>query len=92
MKILLIMFYVEKGLQDTLIQRIKNLGSWARINTNVWCIMSYDKTEKTIREILKYEIGDEGRLFVIDITDSSWASSNLPNEVTKRLKVWKQNN
>ena len=39
MKIFLIIFQSdEEDIRNQLIERIKGLGSWARISNNAWCI------------------------------------------------------
>ncbi len=82
----LITFEVEDGLRTSLENQIKDLGAWARITPNTWCILSDDKNTIIIRDALKKVVGDNDRLFVINITDSPWASFCVPKEVTNWLK------
>lgn len=83
---LLVIFEVEKELRTSLIEQLKKLGSWARITANTWCVLSDDKNTIIIRDTLKDAVGDNGRLFVVNITDSAWASFRIPKEVTDWLK------
>lgn len=82
----LVTFEIEDELRPSLIEQLKRLGSWARITTNTWCVMSDDKNTVIIRDALKEAVGDNGRLFVVNITDSAWASYCIPKEVTDWLK------
>lgn len=83
---ILVAFEIEDELQrQEFIKKIKNLGSWARILSNTYIVKSR-KTTITIRDNLRVNIKDSDRLFVVDIEDSAWASTNLPNDVNKWLK------
>lgn len=82
----LVTFEIEDELRPSLIEQLKRLGSWARITANTWCVMSDDKNTVIIRDVLKKAVGDNGRLFVVNITDSAWASYCIPKEVTDWLK------
>ncbi len=83
---LLVTFEVEEDSRNTVIEQLKNLGSWARITANTWCVTSDDKNTVMIRDALKEAVGVYGRVFVVDITDSAWASYGIPKEVTNWLK------
>lgn len=83
---LLVTFEVEENRRNTLIEQLKGLGSWARITANTWCVLSDDKNTVIIRDALKDAVRDAGRLFVVDVTDSAWASFRIPKEVTDWLK------
>lgn len=85
MNMYLITISVNPSTKNSIINRIKNRWGWARISTDAWCI----KTNNNIREIrdeLSVELSESERIFVVDIKDSSWSSSNLPKEVTDWLK------
>lgn len=83
---LLVTFEVAEDRRNSLIEQLKGLGSWARITANTWCVLSDDKNTVIIRDALKEAVGDNGRLFVVNITDSAWASYCIPKEVTDWLK------
>lgn len=84
----LVIFDVSDIRFSAVVKKIHGLGNWARITANVYHILSYTKDCKTIREILREYIGNDGRLFVVETTDCQWASVNLPREVTNLLKKY----
>lgn len=88
MNIFLIIFQSdEEDVRNRLIERIKGLGSWARISYSAWCIKSDRKNTVDIRDSLKgLLINNNGRLMVLNISDSAWASYSVPKEVTSWLK------
>ena len=88
MKIFLIIFQSdEEDIRNQLIERIKGLGSWARISNNAWCIKSDSKNTVDIRDSLKGLLTNNSeRLLVLNISDSAWASYYIPKEVTTWLK------
>ena len=88
MNIFLIIFQSdEEDVRNRLIERIKGLGSWARISCSAWCIKSDYKNTVDIRDSLKgLLINNNGRLMVLNISDSAWASYSVPKEVTSWLK------
>lgn len=88
MKELLIIFEVKStDLHNQLVDEIKKQGSWARLGNNCWCIKTDSKNTVDLRDQLKSVIGNEEcRLFVVNITDSAWASSSIPKEVTNWMK------
>ena len=84
---ILVVFEIENELQrQEFINKIKSLGAWARVLSNVYIVRSSNKTAIAIRDNLRINIKDSDRLFVVDIEDSDWASKNLPIEVNKWLK------
>ena len=88
MKIFLIIFQSDEAdVRNQLVERIKRLGSWARISYNAWCIKSDCKNTVDIRDTLKDLLSNNReRLLVLNITDSAWASYYIPKEVTSWLK------
>lgn len=82
----LIIFETSDDNCSSVVERIKTLGAWARLNDNSWIIKSDDKNTVVIRDSLKEVIADEDRVFVINITESAWASYRIPKEVTTWLK------
>lgn len=84
---ILVAFEIENELhRQEFINKLKSLGAWARVLSNVYIVRSSSKTAITIRDNLRVNIKDSDRLFVVDIEDSDWASKNLPIEVNKWLK------
>lgn len=88
MKEILIVFEAEtQELSGQLVDEIKRQGSWARLGRNIWCIKTDSRNTAEIRDNLKAVIGNRvGRIFVVNITDSAWASFALPKEVTNWIK------
>lgn len=69
--------------KNLIIGLIKKYASWARITDNVWCLKTEIEESSGIRHQLANGIGiksDER------FTTPSWASYNLPKEVTEWLK------
>lgn len=88
MKELLIIFEVDSDeLCKSLIDEIKKQGSWAKLGNSFWCVKTDSKNTAEIRDNLKMVIGNnKGRVFVVNITDSAWASYAIPKEVTNWIK------
>ena len=87
MRKILVVFEIENELQrQEFINKIKSLGAWARVLSNVYIVRSSNKTAVSIRDNLRINIKDSDRLFVVDIEDSNWASKNLPIVFNKWLK------
>lgn len=85
MNVQLIIFSLKEQSKDDIINRIKTRWTWARLTSDAWCIKT-DKESSEIRDELCVGIGKEERIFIADITDSSWGSFNLPEEVNGWLK------
>lgn len=79
----LIVFSDEQN--SDFINKIKSFGSWARLTNQAYAIVS-DKSSIEIRNDLKSVGANLTRLIVIDISDSSWASLNLPVTVSSWMK------
>lgn len=88
MKELLIIFEAEtQELRNQLVDEIKKQGSWARLTGNSWCIKTDSRNTAEIRDNLKAVIGDSvARIFVVNMTNSAWASFAIPKEVTNWIK------
>ena len=72
----------------SIVDIIKEYGQWARITPYSWCIKAEDLKTAEIRDsiISKFTLQDGERLMVLNITDSPWASYNLPKPVADWLK------
>ena len=80
MKEILIIFEAEtQELRNQLVDEIKKQGSWARLTGNSWCIKTDSRNTAEIRDNLT-------RIFVVNMTDSAWASFAIPKEVTNWIK------
>ena len=83
MKAHLIIF---EGLNFTgIIQRIKNIGSWAKIAENTFIVISELNTVE-VRTRICQEESNISKVFVINVTNKSWASYGVKKEVTEWLK------
>lgn len=89
MGLFLVTFFISDNngdLENQLVARIKEQGAWARITPTTWCIKADNITTAQLRDSLLLENNRDIRLFVTEITDSSWASYFLPQEVANWLK------
>ena len=85
----LIIFQIpDESRRLTMINYIKEYGTWARITDNVWCIKNNGKTTAEIRDgfTAKLTLQSTERLMVVNMTSSAWASYYLPKEVADWLK------
>lgn len=89
MNLYLITFSIEdKGRNRSMIEYIKEYGQWARITPSSWCIKAEDLKTAEIRDNLnsKLPLQEGERLMVLNITNSAWASYNVPKSVADWLK------
>lgn len=70
-------------------QMILELNSWARLTNKAYVIRT-EKTAEEIRDQLKKHWGLDTMLFVVDITDSAWASFQVPSMITDAIKTWQK--
>ena len=79
---------VDDGRDQSMVSFIKEYGKWARITPYSWCIKVENLNTAEIRDNLnsKLPLQDGERLVVFNITNSPWASYNLPKPVTDWLK------
>ena len=71
---------------DGLIQKIKNLGAWAKVCESSW-IVKTTLSSVQVRDALRAQIDSNDRLFVVTLTgeaawfnticDSDWLTQNL---------------
>lgn len=85
MKKFLVVFPANIPEQDLIVRRIKTVGPWARITPSSWCVKKDNISTSWLRDFLSAGLNGEN-LFVIDISDSSWASYKLPRDVANWLK------
>lgn len=78
-------FRSENERQD-IINSIKQLGGWARINDYTYCIKCNHSSTVSVRESILGNKNVKCRLFVLNISHSAWASYGLPSEVSAWLK------
>lgn len=67
---------------DTVVSKIKQHYSWARLNNCTYCIKTNKSTEQIRDELSMLGNG----VMVIDITNSTWKSYLIDQQVTEWLK------
>lgn len=82
MKMFLVAFDGEAPL---LVERLKRLGSWARVTENAYCVKRQCKSPVDLRELL-LEKGEAARMLVADMTDCQWATYKMPRPVAEWMK------
>jgi hypothetical protein len=70
-------------------QMILELNSWARLSDKAYVIRT-EKTAGEIRDQLKKHWGLDTKLFVVDMTESGWASFQIPSMITDAIKTWQK--
>ena len=89
MSIFLITFQMSSEARNNeMIKAIKMDGPWARITDTTWCVKAENTTTSEIRDKLnnRVQLNNTEKLFVVNITNSAWASYYLPKEVADWLK------
>lgn len=73
---------------NAMVDVIKRFKYWGRLTDTAWCIGSEVNTTAEMRDLLLFAcpITSNERVFVTNITDSPWASMNIPNEVADFMK------
>lgn len=88
-KTFLIIFQYSQAITPILVEHIKEEEMWAKIADNIWCIKSFDVHPRDVRErYLGLTNNEQGKLMVINITTSSWASAGVSQQVAD----WLNNN
>jgi len=59
--------------------------AWAKPLESVWLIRT-TSTPAQVRDAARNHIDQNDRIFVVDMTNSAWASLNIPDEVAAWLK------
>jgi len=68
-----------------LINHIKSFTFWAKPLKSLWLV----KTDKGIAEVrneLKQYADSNDKIFVIDVTNANWATSNISSQITDWMK------
>lgn len=66
-------------------RRIKAYPNWAKLYPRTWLIRT-NKTTKSVRTELSEVISGRGSIVVINITDSSWSSFRLEDNMVSWMK------
>lgn len=64
---------------------IKKYPNWAKVFARTWLITSKDRPSE-IRDNLSSSIDGEGKILVIEITSSAWASYSIDKTITSWIK------
>ena len=71
---------------DQVVVKIKELGSWAMINTGFWYVSSpYTARQAANHVITAMTAGDE--IYVVDATHNSSVWSSLPEKVDQHIRT-----
>jgi hypothetical protein len=70
---------------ETVIAKIKELGSWAKIEYSFWYVNS-EYTAAQARDYIKPALDASDSLYVIDATNGSAAWQGLSNEVSEFIR------
>lgn len=65
--------------------KIRSFPHWLKLYPRTWLIRSNMSTRR-VRTLLSDSIDGKGTIFVMNVTDSSWASYRLDNDITDWLK------
>lgn len=76
---------------DSLIEEIKKLGSWARVNLSVWYVDSPYTSQEAANKLMSVMDAND-KLFVVDATNNQVSWKKLDQAVVKHLQDhWPKN-
>ena len=67
--------------RNVLVNILKEMGSWARVNRGLWAIQTFTYSVKSIRDVLGANIEVDESVFVADISDSMWSCRGVADSV-----------
>jgi len=67
--------------------QIKSYENWAKLFNRTWLVRS-EKRTSVVRDELRHAILGNGKILVVNVSGSAWATSKVENEVTS----WMHNN
>jgi hypothetical protein len=70
---------------EVIVNGIRSLGPWARVNNNIYLIKSYYSKEYVLNYMRSY-LGPNDMLMVQPFDRYTWRSVNLPQEVVNWIK------
>lgn len=87
MNTLFITYKLEDNANDypQLSVRLKNFPDWVKLFNRAWIIKT-SKSTKSVRDELDDIIGSRGKIVVINITDSPWATAQIDEDVLLWMK------
>jgi len=65
--------------------QLKKYPNWAKLFARVWMIKT-SRSSKRVRDELSDAINGKGKIVVVNITDSAWATYNINDNVLKWMK------
>lgn len=65
--------------------QLKKYPNWAKLFARVWMIKT-SRSSKRVRDELSDAINGKGKIVVINITDSAWATYNINDNVLNWMK------
>ncbi len=71
---------------QTLISKIKELGSWAKITESFWYVDSNYSAEEACHYLAGH-IDNNDKLYIVNSTDNTASMRNLPEEVVSHIKT-----
>ena len=66
-------------------KQLKSYSNWAKLFQRAWIIQT-TKSTRQVRDELAEVIENKGKIVVINITDSGWATYKINSEITKWMK------
>lgn len=63
--------------RNALVNILKKMGSWARINRGLWAIQTFAYSVRSIRDVLGANIEADETVFVADISNSAWSCRGI---------------
>ena len=83
----LVAFEVKNdSIREQMTEYMKKLGGWGRVMDGVYVVHTEEYGGKEIRNMLGTFMSPSDRLFVTDISDSSWWSCGIPVVVRDFLR------
>ena len=75
----------ESASYTELSKRLKRFPNWAKLFARAWIIKT-SYSSKKVRDVLVEAIEGKGKIVVINITDSAWATYDLNEDVLEWMK------
>lgn len=85
----LVTYKLDKSTEsyDNISSKLKNYSNWAKLFARTWIIRTSDSS-KRVRDELADVIEGKGKIVVINITDSAWATYRINDTMI----YWMKNN
>lgn len=66
-------------------KQLKSYSNWAKLFQRAWIIQT-TKSTRQVRDELAEVIENKGKIVIINITNSGWATYKISSEITKWMK------